>query len=60
MIYEEPPFALYEGLVERGAVMRLIEAALEQWDDDDPPRHALSVLWGQVRDLKAIEPEAIL
>lgn len=39
-------------LVERSAVMWLIEREIQNWLDTDPPRHALSVLWGKVRDMK--------
>lgn len=35
--------------------MWLIERELGKWDDCDPPRHALSVLWGKVRDMKDFE-----
>jgi len=36
----------------RKKIMDLIAAELLVWDDTDPPRHALSVLWGKVRDLE--------
>jgi len=32
-------------------IMDLIEAEIPRWSDDTAPRHALSVLWGKVRDL---------
>jgi hypothetical protein len=41
-----------DDLIARGQVMWLIERALARWDDSDPPRHVLSVLWGKVRDMK--------
>lgn len=39
-------------LVDRSAVMWLIEREIQNWLDTDPLRHALSVLWGKVRDMK--------
>lgn len=39
------------GAVSRQQVMDLIEAQIPLWQETDPPRHALSVLWGKVRDL---------
>jgi hypothetical protein len=35
----------------RVPLMELIEAQIPLWEETDPPRHALSVLWGKVRDL---------
>lgn len=38
----------------RYQVMDLIEAQIPLWSEDTPPRHALSVLWGKVRDMEAM------
>lgn len=35
----------------RQKIMDLIAAEILHWDDAAPPRHALSALWGKVRDL---------
>ena len=31
--------------------MRLTEAEIALWDEHTPPRHALSALWGKMRDV---------
>lgn len=41
----------------RQDVMDLIEAQIPLWSEDTPPRHALSVLWGKVRDMPAARDE---
>jgi hypothetical protein len=40
----------------RAQIMALIEAEIALWDDDQPPRHALSAVWGKVRDLPLDRP----
>lgn len=41
----------------RQDVMDLIEAQIPLWSEDTPPRHALSVLWGKVRDMPSASDE---
>ena len=41
----------FPGLVSRQEVMDLLESEIGNWADSEPPRHALSVCWGKVRDM---------
>jgi hypothetical protein len=43
----------------RQQIMTLIEAEIPEWDDDQPPRHALSTLWGKVRELPFGSPDEL-
>jgi hypothetical protein len=44
----------FPGQVSRQEVMDMIEAEIPLWEETEPPRHALSVLWGKVRDMKGM------
>lgn len=42
----------FPGTLSRQEIMDLIEAQIPLWPEDVPPRHALAILWGKVRDMK--------
>lgn len=54
---EEQLASRFPGLVSRREVMDLIEAEIPLHSEDTPPRHALSILWGKVRDMMAAKPD---